>query len=517
MIAFIGDTAQAELYIKTSPKTCYSPRFNVQAHRQTVLKTIQAITNCSDSQLAAVEEDVILKFFGRKIWLYSSKNVINEPFCLYGVSEKDCDNILKVFPHCELKYLSQEQMQQQPQYLQSQAEQRLEQRLEERAQLKAEKRAQLESLSPTNPFGIKYKKIEEPEESLYKECLYQEPTEEIVGVRFIGNMEKEKDDIKIVCKDEILGKIPSEEQPIKLPPMDVTRIVRKEEIIGEIAPIAAPSEELAKPKYQPTAFSSYQLGQIGEESIIKIITNNFKQFQVVHTGKTAHVGDIHLIDDISHIKYILEIKNKEQLTVIDMEKFKSDIALLSDDVYNIVGVFISLKSAIPKIGNFAIDTSFNIYITKNYVNKECLGIIFEYSMLKIMQRRQLPTVQYEIPANVYTLVHSINSRQRENESALKLATTMHDRARANVSDSITLIELLNAQKDILLYIGEELKDILPQTSSSLKDTQRSELKEYVRNTTKTKIKKKDLTTKFPLLASELAGKTLTDIIDEYKA
>jgi hypothetical protein len=39
--------------------------------------------------------------------------------------------------------------------------------------------------------------------------------------------------------------------------------------------------------------SSYSLGQLGEEHITRLITENFKQFEVI----SAHVGDIHLANN----------------------------------------------------------------------------------------------------------------------------------------------------------------------------------------------------------------------------
>ena len=134
-------------------------------------------------------------------------------------------------------------------------------------------------------------------------------------------------------------------------------------------------------------YSSYSLGRIGENDVWEIIERIRPEYETTIVSSTGHLADIHSIDYNNNIKYIIEIKLKQQITKEDVNKFDRDLenAKHSETSLKIIGLFISLNSdKIPSIGSMKIFSD-KIYLTRNYFSENSLHLIFRlietYSLL----------------------------------------------------------------------------------------------------------------------------------------
>lgn len=120
-------------------------------------------------------------------------------------------------------------------------------------------------------------------------------------------------------------------------------------------------------------------GNFGEEIIADCLRCTFTDAEVINTGKTAHVCDIHLQFPNKH-KLVLESKYKSCIQKTDIDKFYKDIEGMDTNV--IGGVFVSMVSKnIPNKGsiNFEISTSTNkplMYV--GFDNEKDFNTFFPY-------------------------------------------------------------------------------------------------------------------------------------------
>lgn len=102
-------------------------------------------------------------------------------------------------------------------------------------------------------------------------------------------------------------------------------------------------------------------GKKGEIVVENILSNLFKDAIVENVGKTSNSGD--LIFTLNDFKCLVEVKNKDKITPGDIEKFNKNI---NDNKYS-AGLFISLKSHIPKKPRFPIRLEFVDGIPVTYI------------------------------------------------------------------------------------------------------------------------------------------------------
>lgn len=147
-------------------------------------------------------------------------------------------------------------------------------------------------------------------------------------------------------------------------------------------------------------YSSYSLGRIGENDVLKIIERIRPEYETTIVSSTGHLADIHSIDYNNNIKYIIEIKLKQQITKEDVNKFDRDLenAKHSETSLKIIGLFISLNSdKIPSIGSMKIFSD-KIYLTRNYFSENSLDLIFRlietYSLLIEGHEKQMFITRY---------------------------------------------------------------------------------------------------------------------------
>lgn len=82
--------------------------------------------------------------------------------------------------------------------------------------------------------------------------------------------------------------------------------------------------------------TSYSLGQAGQLEIESLLHSVFPRDEIVDPSKSGHFGDY----SVEHAKklYMFEVKNKQNITKEDVEKFKSDAQNYD------ISFFLSLKT-----------------------------------------------------------------------------------------------------------------------------------------------------------------------------
>jgi len=103
--------------------------------------------------------------------------------------------------------------------------------------------------------------------------------------------------------------------------------------------------ESLKPVYKFYNGTNMEKGNLGEKRVFNLLTQNsyFKDAIIEDTSNQTSRGDIYL--KWKGLRCLLEIKNKDYVTKEDISKFKKDVLLTSDSIYNInSAILISLKT-----------------------------------------------------------------------------------------------------------------------------------------------------------------------------
>ena len=103
--------------------------------------------------------------------------------------------------------------------------------------------------------------------------------------------------------------------------------------------------ESLKPVYKFYNGTNMEKGNLGERRVYNLLTQNsyFKNAIIEDTSGQTSRGDIYL--KWKGLRCLLEIKNKDYVTKEDINKFKKDVSLSSDSIYNInSAILISLKT-----------------------------------------------------------------------------------------------------------------------------------------------------------------------------
>ena len=199
-------------------------------------------------------------------------------------------------------------------------------------------------------------------------------------------------------------------------------------------------------------------GAYGEDEVISLITKIRPKFEVIKVSSTGHVADIHAKDYSIEppITYVIEVKNKTKISYEDVLKYKRDVKGMSD-IENVVGIFISLETeGIPSIGEYLISPS-SIYLSKNYVNEECLNIIFEYAVIYYSNRStpmhtETQSVRYEIPSNVYTMASNLRTYNSIIDTQINSLSTMKHNLLQSAKDLTNVIINHECVRNILMSL-----------------------------------------------------------------
>ena len=274
-------------------------------------------------------------------------------------------------------------------------------------------------------------------------------------------------------------------------------------------------------KAAPTV-SSYALGKIGEKEVMDMINKIRPEFETVQTGVTGHMADIHAIDYKSNIKYILEIKLKQNLTQNDITKFNKDVekAIKDNQGFNVIGIFISLNSdKIITIGEFAIDKN-KIYLSNKYFSEQILDLIFTmtntYNNINNNVNKDNMKVDYVIPNSVYSLIANLRKEYNEIEQEREIYNKMKENNSENIKQIEILINKLFIKQQFIEFIDSEFKDIQKPINDSNKINEEISIIKYIKETKRKNISKTYLLNNFPTLKTELAGMSLDQIINKYK-
>ena len=267
-------------------------------------------------------------------------------------------------------------------------------------------------------------------------------------------------------------------------------------------------------------YSSYSLGRIGENDVLKIIEGIRPEYETKIVSSTGHLADIHSIDYNNNIKYIIEIKLKQQITKEDVNKFDRDLenAKHSETSLKIIGLFISLNSdKIPSIGSMKIFSD-KIYLTRNYFSENSLDLIFRlietYSLL--IEGHEKTNVHYEISSNVLELVAKLRAEYVNLTKEMEMYLNMKNNTEQNLLYIQELIGRLVLKEQFIKFINTEFSDILPTINDDLISKQENDMRVYIQSTSKKSIKKKDLLNRFPALSTKIGSMKINDLINEYK-
>lgn len=267
-------------------------------------------------------------------------------------------------------------------------------------------------------------------------------------------------------------------------------------------------------------YSSYSLGRIGENDVLKIIEGIRPEYETKIVSSTGHLADIHSIDYNNNIKYIIEIKLKQQITKEDVNKFDRDLenAKHSETSLKIIGLFISLNSdKIPSIGSMKIFSD-KIYLTRNYFSENSLDLIFRlietYSLL--IEGHEKTNVHYEISSNVLELVAKLRAEYVNLTKEMEMYLSMKNNTEQNLLCIQELIGRLVLKEQFIKFINTEFSDILPTINDDLISKQENDMRAYIQSTSKKSIKKKDLLNRFPALSTKIGSMKINDLINEYK-
>ena len=276
------------------------------------------------------------------------------------------------------------------------------------------------------------------------------------------------------------------------------------------------TEVLYETKNQEQQFNSQQLGVVGEHTIYDRLTKLFPKLIVESTGKNAHVADIHMTDEKYNIKYVFEIKNKTTLTADDLNKFERDLLTMKNDGYRIVGIFISLKCNIPKYGSCNIQRD-KCYLSEEFTSDENIKLLIEMYKTILKPLPQQQPVEYIIPENIKQLLYRLKSEYKtlnDQRDMYIQQIQFNNQSNENMHKLLSKLEL---QKHFINFINQEFIDIEDEETvhETIMDIEEEKLRDYIRATAKSNIRKSDLIEMFPTI-TKLKTMLLKDIITEYK-
>ena len=267
-----------------------------------------------------------------------------------------------------------------------------------------------------------------------------------------------------------------------------------------------------------TQNGSQQLGVIGESYVLELIQQQIRpKNETILVSSMPHVADIHSIDHINNIFWVIEVKNKGTLTPEDVDKFKRDLKRMTQQNIQsnlqVVGLFLSLRSlSIPKIGDVYI-TGNEIYLSKSYFTPEILKVVFSFVeqwkelMNPSITNNKQESINYVIPAQTLELFALLNTEYQHINRDVEL----YDSMRHNCSENLQHIEELTISakmKQRLIYCLNQQISNNPTDgeviAQSTEDAQYNMLIDYLKGqTSKSSIKKQTILQRYPTLTTQI--------------
>lgn len=131
--------------------------------------------------------------------------------------------------------------------------------------------------------------------------------------------------------------------------------------------------------------SSSELGEIGEKLVVQAFeilnTKHSEQLEIQRISvDQKHSGDILVKDLINNILFVVEVKNKQEISKDDIQKFNDDLQRLKSEYtdFVVVGLFISLYTKTINTTLKSFTPSFEkTYITRDYFTIEFLRMYID--------------------------------------------------------------------------------------------------------------------------------------------
>ena len=262
------------------------------------------------------------------------------------------------------------------------------------------------------------------------------------------------------------------------------------------------------------ANTSQHLGVIGEKYVLDLLHQIRPKNETLLVSSMAHVADLHSIDYNHNLFWMIEVKNKSTLTPEDVDKFKRDLARMTqqhaNDKLKVIGLFISLRStSIPKIGDLLISGN-EIYLSKTYFSDESLKIVFnfveQYQALINDSKNKLEQEEQRTSFNGETLelFALLNTEYQHLARDLELYNSM----RSNCSTNLQHIEELTISarmKQRLIYcLNRQISNSSDIIDKTTEDMQYNSFVEFVKTQKhKTDIQKRIITQQFPALITSI--------------
>lgn len=211
----------------------------------------------------------------------------------------------------------------------------------------------------------------------------------------------------------------------------------------------------------PTEFflkNATRLGITGEqcvEGIInKVILKNvmFKDFELKPTHNIAHSGDYLFMNKSLNVCFMLECKNKQTISYKeDLQKFDSDLENIKlIHKMNTIGVFLQLGGdKITRHESIEINND-TVYLTRDYINRSCLELVFSYYM------RKINTEEVKLMCNTFaqSIINDMTNMEKVNNSEMNVLNKVISRAEHNIRSIGKVILSLNSQNAVIKKIIE---------------------------------------------------------------
>ena len=269
------------------------------------------------------------------------------------------------------------------------------------------------------------------------------------------------------------------------------------------------------------ANTSQHLGVIGEKYVLDLLHQIRPKNETLLVSTMAHVADLHSIDYIHNLFWMIEVKNKSTLTPEDVDKFKRDLARMTqqhaNDKLKVIGLFLSLRStSIPKIGDLFISGN-EIYLSKSYFSDESLKIVFNF----VEQYQELINETKNDSNNDFEHGGSNERRTVLNGETLELFALLnteyqhlardlelYDSMRSNCSTNLQHIEELTISarmKQRLIYcLNRQISNSDDVIDKSTEDIQYNSFIEFVKTQKqKSNIQKRIIVQRFPALITSI--------------
>lgn len=282
---------------------------------------------------------------------------------------------------------------------------------------------------------------------------------------------------------------------------------------------------IAKMNEQNNVNSSQHTGVIGEEYVLQLLREQVRPRNETNIiSHQAHVADLESIDDLHNIRWVIEVKNKDNLTRNDVEKFQSDVQNITkqntSSQMKVMGLFISLRStSIPKIGELYISQN-EIYLSKSYVSVNMLKMVFDF----VEQYKDILTnnrstnsrnnkseeVEYVLPKRTIRLMAELNTDYQQTKSTIENLS----QARRNCSENIGYLEAeitkATFRTRLIQLLNEHLSIFEPVVETTIVDTQYQHLIDYLTTLPNpNNIQKQYVTENFPALMYMINSKSWT--------